>query len=320
MNSPPENRLSSLKALRAIEKMCSPKLLSFFLMIGCFFLFGCPNSVTASFKERDKILYKDLGTLYFSPGERTRARRTYSVPQLQCLKGCQYPQPSLVECTNTGWDGSSNLWKCKSNLDSSYALDNVEIVCEGYSSADDPYVTVGSCSLEYSIKKKSTSSDTSSFVMGAFICVFVLVACYILFNMVTRSNEEPMQRNQNSFTNDDYPDDGQGPQMGWNIPGMNQRRAPGTQQGFGSGSAPRPNTCNDQGARNAGRGDFWSGLATGGVLGYLMGSNRNSGSYSGTSYRSSGFNPRRSSGSSGLFASDSGSTSESVTTARYRQR
>lgn len=57
----------------------------------------------------DKVLYKDLGTLYFSPGEKTRARRTYSVPQLVCLKGCHYPQPKQVQCTNAGWDGSSNL-------------------------------------------------------------------------------------------------------------------------------------------------------------------------------------------------------------------
>ena len=76
-----------------------------------------------------------------------------------------------------------------------------------------------------------------------------------------------------SFTNDDRPDDGTGPGMGWNIPGMHQRRPPGS-RGF-TPSAPRPNACgNEENVGGGGGGGFWTGLATGGVLGYLMGGNR----------------------------------------------
>lgn len=63
--------------------------------------------------------------------------------------------------------------------------------------------------------------------------------------------------------------------MGWNIPGMNQqhRRRPGNDPGYGF--APRGNTCNQQNqGEGGGAGGFWTGLATGGVLGYMMGGNR----------------------------------------------
>lgn len=61
--------------------------------------------------------------------------------------------------------------------------------------------------------------------------------------------------------------------MGWNIPGMNQRHTPGNSRGFGF--TPRPNACGNQdNLGGGGGGGFWTGIATGGVLGYLMGGNR----------------------------------------------
>lgn len=275
--------------------------------------------VEGSFKERDKVLYKDLGTLYFSPGEKTRARRTYSVPQLVCMKGCHYPQPKVVQCTNTGWDGSSNLWKCKSDLDSNYMLDNVEIVCEGYNSPDDPYVTVGSCSLEYSIKPKKGSGGGFG-DSGIIFIIFCLLLIFILYKTCLSPSEEVRQ---NSTTNDDRPDDGHGPQMGWNIPGMNQRRGPGHTPGRGYGFMPQGDTCGNQGNAGGGGGGFWTGLATGGVLGYLFSGNRDRNTGYRNMHGSSSFsnNDWTSRGSSGLFSSeDNSSNSESVSTARYRQR
>ncbi|XP_034237397.1 store-operated calcium entry-associated regulatory factor-like isoform X2 [Thrips palmi] len=255
--------------------------------------------ISASFKERDKVLYKDLGTLYFSPGEKTRARRTYSVPQLVCLKGCHYPQPKQIQCTNAGWDGTSNLWKCKSDLDSNYALDSPEVICEGYSSPDDAYVTVGSCSLEYSIKPRNVKNGGGLEVASILFFLFCLFLIVVLCKIFLWPDNEQLR--QNSFTDDDGPDDGHGPnngngpQMGWNIPGMNQqyRRHRG-------GFAPRSDSCGNQQNQSDGHGYNRMSAPSFGGLG-------------------EGYSNRR---SSGLFTPGDGesSNSESVTTARYRQR
>lgn len=63
--------------------------------------------------------------------------------------------------------------------------------------------------------------------------------------------------------------------MGWNIPGMNQRRRPGNSPGYGFGSTPRGDTCGNQGNAGGGLGGFWTGLAAGGALGYMFGGNNN---------------------------------------------
>lgn len=312
--------------------------------------------VEASFKERDKVLYKDLGTLHFYQGQHTTARRTRPVPQLVCLKGCNYPQPSVVQCSNAGWDGTSNLWKCKAQLEQPYALDQVEVVCEGYNRPDDPFVTVGSCSLEFSIKRKGKSvpgavDEPPVKAIPFVLCVAVLI--FLMYKICLKPEDDGADTRPNGSGGGSGPDDGhgpgpgsgpgRGPQMGWNIPGMNQRHrhAPNAP---GYGFAPGSGSCGDQGTADGANGSggsgsgFWTGLAAGGVLGYLAGGNRNrntaqsssffgggstGGMFSSGETESSYFGRGSSSeGTSGLFGSneDEPSTSESVATARYRQR
>ncbi|KAK3933295.1 Store-operated calcium entry-associated regulatory factor [Frankliniella fusca] len=294
------------------------------------------NTDLASASKPDRVLYRDLGTLYFYPGEMTRARRTHPVPQLVCLKGCQYPQPRSVKCENVGWDGGSNLWRCTAELDSAYSLDRAEVVCEGYNSPDDSYVTAGSCSLEYSIKRKGSSSSggfkTNDVEPPGLSGLFFILACllllYVLYKTCVRSDEEAQQNR--SFTNNDGPDDGQGPQMGWNIPGMNQRHR-GNPPPYNSQA--RDDTCggNNNAAGGGGGPGFWTGLAAGGLLGSMFGGSSGSSGYrnapfSSPNQRSGGFfesgssRGRRGSDGWGGLSSGSESTSQSEVTARYRQR
>ncbi|XP_026288411.1 store-operated calcium entry-associated regulatory factor isoform X1 [Frankliniella occidentalis] len=315
------------------------KMSKLFILVFTILVFAQTDWVKAS--KPDRILYKNLGTLYFYPGEITRSRRTLAVPQLVCLKGCQYPQPISVKCENVGWDGSSNLWRCTAELDSEYALDKPEVVCEGYSSPDDSYVTAGSCSLEYSIKRKgsSKSSFTSPIeppgLSGVLFILFCMFLLYVLYITCVKPDTEAQQNR--SYTNNDGPDDGRGPQMGWNIPGSNPRNRRNS-PGFGFGNQPRDDTCggNNYPAGGSGGGGpgFWTGLAAGGILGSMFGGGASSGSgyrntqsssprrtSSGFSAPSSGFSaPSAPSSGWGESGSGSGSTSQSEATARYRQR
>ncbi|XP_052122335.1 store-operated calcium entry-associated regulatory factor isoform X3 [Frankliniella occidentalis] len=268
------------------------KMSKLFILVFTILVFAQTDWVKAS--KPDRILYKNLGTLYFYPGEITRSRRTLAVPQLVCLKGCQYPQPISVKCENVGWDGSSNLWRCTAELDSEYALDKPEVVCEGYSSPDDSYVTAGSCSLEYSIKRKgsSKSSFTSPIeppgLSGVLFILFCMFLLYVLYITCVKPDTEAQQNR--SYTNNDGPDDGRGPQMGWNIPGSNPRNRRNS-PGFGFGN--QPSTQSSSPRRTS----------------------------SGFSAPSSGFSaPSAPSSGWGESGSGSGSTSQSEATARYRQR
>ena len=43
-------------------------------------------------------------------------------------------------------------WECKSDMDNLYRFGEIEVVCEGYDYAEDPYITKGSCGLEYTLE------------------------------------------------------------------------------------------------------------------------------------------------------------------------
>ena len=43
-------------------------------------------------------------------------------------------------------------WECKSDMDNLYRFGEIEVLCEGYDYPDDPYITKGSCGLEYTLE------------------------------------------------------------------------------------------------------------------------------------------------------------------------
>ena len=49
--------------------------------------------------------------------------------------------------------------KCTANLPNNYRFAKTQVLCEGYSYPDDPYVTAGSCGVEYSLMKVGGNSN-----------------------------------------------------------------------------------------------------------------------------------------------------------------
>jgi hypothetical protein len=56
-----------------------------------------------------------------------------------------------MRCTNAGSEyGPEDVqWTCQASLPTEFKLGSTDVVCEGYDSAEDPYVLKGSCGVEY---------------------------------------------------------------------------------------------------------------------------------------------------------------------------
>ncbi|XP_072445254.1 store-operated calcium entry-associated regulatory factor [Chiloscyllium punctatum] len=234
-------------------------------------------------QDSERILLRDVQTLTLYSGKYTTGRRTHPVPQLQCVggsAGCSVLLPKVVQCYNKGWDGYDVQWECKTDMEKAYQFGAITVSCEGYNYPEDPYILRGSCGLEYVIelteeglrRKKSNSEfaykpnnneipadsdDSSSYlvILGLF-CL-----SYLIYLMCLRSQNNSNEMPQSSTQGYDECFNNAGP-SGHPPP-------PGFKPDFGGytsrGAYPR--------SRSSGPG-FWTGLGTGGLLGYLLSSRR----------------------------------------------
>ncbi|KAL4759951.1 DUF1183 domain protein [Aspergillus foveolatus] len=126
------------------------------------FLISLPSSsLSASYSKKeppgkDAILLSRVHSLTLRGGGRlTRARRVSPIPQLKCVgpskRICNMYEIDSMRCTNDGYgyDEEDVQWTCTASLPGEFKLGSTDVVCEGYRSADDPYVLKGSCGVEY---------------------------------------------------------------------------------------------------------------------------------------------------------------------------
>ncbi|TXT15891.1 hypothetical protein VHUM_00394 [Vanrija humicola] len=101
--------------------------------------------------KHTKVPLSSIKALTLHAGRKGTARRTKPEPQLTCVAGpCRYA-PDVVQCTQTGFDGTSAQWKCEADLADGVRFGALEVVCEGWSRAGDTNVLAGSCGLEYEL-------------------------------------------------------------------------------------------------------------------------------------------------------------------------
>jgi hypothetical protein len=124
----------------------------------------------------------------------TTGRRNSPLPQMMCVGAFCNPAytPVSAQCHNMGHDGQDVNWKCEASVDSQYRLGTTTVICEGYDYPDDPFVLVGSCSLEYSLEYNgnhrsppvtTTTTTTHHVVVPTAVYdgadFLVLIACFI---------------------------------------------------------------------------------------------------------------------------------------------
>jgi len=218
----------------------------------------------------DAVLLENIRALTFYKGQKTTSRRTNPVQQLTCIGGSakfeHQRHPEVVQCVNVGTNGLDTQWKCEADLHQSVRFGPVSVNCEGYSSPNDPYVLKGSCGLEYHLEftdgyannydhrtqqhqydyQNRVYSNNTSGDIGGLILLFITV---FIILMLWKSCSIP------STGGVGVGGIGIGDNMYY---GGNPYCAPG----YGVGPSVG--------------GGFWSGMATGGLLGYLMGRPRTS--------------------------------------------
>lgn len=111
-------------------------------------------------QHKDKVLLKDVQSLVFYRNKRTTSKRTHSIHQLSCVggtAGCKLFTPDSVECENLGSAGDDKTkisWRCHAEMSDRVQFNHVEVICEGYDYAEDDYILVGSCGLEFTLDYK----------------------------------------------------------------------------------------------------------------------------------------------------------------------
>ncbi|CAG5118966.1 unnamed protein product, partial [Candidula unifasciata] len=236
----------------------------------------------------EKILLSDVKALTLHHGQMTKSRRSPAVPQLKCVGGSAHYKftPKVVQCINKGSDGYDIQWECKTDMDNAYRFGHVEVTCEGYDYPNDPYVLKGSCGLEYTLEFTEEGlqrerqkggynyhgsykfEGSSGGVNGLIFVATVILLMYFIYKVciaptdhspegTAENNPHPMVSGQNICLDKvnlhcspppTY--DSCGGAQGFTNPGF-ASAAPGT------------------------GGGFWTGAATGGLLGYLFGRTNN---------------------------------------------
>jgi hypothetical protein len=111
------------------------------------------NLTHALRKPSDSVLLSKISSLTLRAGQKTSARRSSPIPQLQCIGGNARGlyDVDVMRCTNAGsdYDDDNVQWTCKASLPADFKLGSTDVSCEGYDSSEDPYVLKGSCGVSY---------------------------------------------------------------------------------------------------------------------------------------------------------------------------
>uniref|UniRef100_A0A3Q3WN27 Store-operated calcium entry-associated regulatory factor n=1 Tax=Mola mola TaxID=94237 RepID=A0A3Q3WN27_MOLML len=278
------------------------------------YVYNTPHKTVLEFAPAGTVLLRDIQALTLYRGRYTTARRSSPIPQLQCVggsAGCQAFVPDVVQCQNKGWDGVDVQWECRTDMDNAYRFGRIEVSCEGYSHPADDYILKGSCGLEYTLeltdegrrrtrdssgshlggfassffgglsKNKQQSQDSSSLVVLA-VLLLVAYGVYKLF----LSGNMAQDYGQAGHPGDHHHGFNTGPPPPGFKPDFTGQASPNPGYGFRSDYNHGHQYPGGRAANGVG-GGFWTGMGTGGVLGYLFGRQRNQPqSYNYSSYSS----------------------------------
>ncbi|KAH0381972.1 DUF1183-domain-containing protein, partial [Aureobasidium melanogenum] len=252
-------------------------------------------------KPSNSVLLSKISSLTLRADQKTSARRSSPIPQLQCTGGNARGlyDVDVMRCTNAGsdYDDDNVQWTCKASLPPEFKLGSTDVSCEGYDSPEDPYVLKGSCGVSYRLvlteegerkyghradgdERSGPASTGEKLIFWAF---FTFVAGMIVYGVwdscVRGNNRRPQQA-------------GHGYGGGWGGDDNDDPPPPYTPYG-------KPSSSRNYGTQNgqAWRPGFWTGAgagaAAGAAAGYMAGnrgnaSNRsNSGGWGGSTGSSS---------------------------------
>ena len=147
--------------------------------------YATPEWAVPSYSEAmlDRVLLKNVETLTLRHGHFTTGRRSDPIPQITCVGGsarCAHI-PEVIQCENKGSNGTDIQWECKADMGRRYSFGEINVVCEGYEHANDPYIMEGSCGLEFTLNRgykgvMNRQSPLASF-FNLFLLIFAISTC-----------------------------------------------------------------------------------------------------------------------------------------------
>lgn len=136
-------------------------------------------AIFAAAIEDKKVPFKDVKIITLRNGDMTHARRIRPRPQIQCVNGdCEKCQFDVAQCTNTGWDGQKTHWKCEATMINECLFGEINIECEGFDKAGDPYILAGSCGLKYTVRIISKANE---FFVNLFWFCLICSLLYLIY-------------------------------------------------------------------------------------------------------------------------------------------
>ena len=177
-----------------------------------------------------------------------------------------------MRCQNqgSGYNSEDIQWSCKATLPSTLKLGSTDVICEGYSSPDDPYVLKGSCGVEYrlvltdegerqhpDLGGSNGETDWSAYIFGI---IFVAIAGWIIYSACYQAGAQgrPAQQRRRGGGG------GGGWGGGWGPGG-------GGGGGGGLNDPPPPYPGSKPSTEQGWQPGFWSGVAGGAAAGYMAG-------------------------------------------------
>ena len=212
----------------------------------------------------------------------TAHNRVPAVPQLNCVGGSAKGiyEIDVLRCKNVGssYDDENVQWTCTASLPSEFKLGSTDVICEGLSSANDPYVLKGSCGVEYRLtltdlgeEKYGSNADklwhgytgnkAGNFVALIFWLLFFAAVGFMIYAALIRDNRQRRPGGHDSRfgggggNNDDPP------------PPYDYHPSP-KPKASSSTAAPRATLAQ---AQQGWRPGFWTGALSGAAAGYMTG-------------------------------------------------
>lgn len=244
-----------------------------------------PTPTTAARKSPESVLLSNVKSLTLRKDLKTSHNRVSAVPQLKCVGGTAQGlyEIDVLRCKNAGssYGDEDVQWTCTASLPSEFKLGSTDVICEGFSSSEDPYVLKGSCGVEYRLMLTKLGEEKyggkgndmwdgyngrskgGDFAAGIFWFIFIAVILWIVYAAwttgTTRRRPPGAAPNHGSGgggggDNDDPP------------PPYEYRPPPKAKATFSR--APRAAPAQAQGGWRPG---FWSGALGGAAAGYMAG-------------------------------------------------
>ncbi|KAK8041923.1 hypothetical protein PG993_006446 [Apiospora rasikravindrae] len=299
------------------------------------------STTMAAKPPKNAILLSQVQTLTLrGAGAQTTHRRVPAMPQLQCVSNpknlCRLHEIDVMRCTNEGpgYETEDIQWSCTASLPPELKLGGTEVMCEGYSSPDDPYVLKGSCGVQYRLILTAEgerrypefaggrgggggggSSTPELFGINAGTFIFCMIFIGVVGSMIYNAWLNATGNNNNGTVQRRPRGSGGGGGGGGWGPGGGGGGGPR----FDDNDDPPPpysskRSSSSQQQQQGWRPGFWTGAASGAAAGYFAGNRGNSSRQQAPPQRNygSGYG-----GSSGWGAGPSYSSSSSASSDRH---